>query len=115
MRLSRTITAPTARRGHVERAATSCEILIKYSSHDGRTFLSCSCSWLVSTSGFLKGSIEPVPRVAESGDDKGSLVQFGVNGGGVEVHVRVLAGHALDTGDGGHRVEAGDPGGALVL
>src|ERR687893_655113 len=51
MRLSRTITAPTASRGHVERVATSCEILIKYSSHEGRTFLRASCSREVSTAG----------------------------------------------------------------
>src|SRR3712207_5764292 len=98
MRLSRTITAPTASRGHVERAATSCEILIKYSSHDGRTFLSASCSRVVSTPGFLKRSIEPVARVAEARNYERSLVELRVNGRGVEVHVGVLSCDALDAG-----------------
>src|SRR4028118_484257 len=91
MRLSRTITAPTASRGQVERAATSCEILMKYSSHEGRTFFRVSCSRVVSTSGFLKGSIEPVARIAEARDYKRALVQLGVDGGGVDAHVRVLS------------------------
>src|SRR4028119_1869108 len=85
MRLSRTITAPTASRGHVDRVATSCEILMKYSSHEGRTFFRVSCSRVMSTSGFLKGSIEPVARVAEAGDDKRAPVQLwgaGTGGGG---------------------------------
>src|SRR4028119_2282359 len=98
MRLSRTITAPTASRGHVERVATSCEILMKYSSHEGRTFLRVSCSWVVSTSGFLKGSIEPVAGVAEARDDKRALVQLGVDGGGVEVDVGGLSGDGLAAG-----------------
>src|SRR3712207_4607315 len=95
MRLSRTITAPTASRGHVERVATSCEILIKYSSHEGRTLLSFSCSPEVSTCGLLKGSIEPVARVAEARNDKRALVELRVEGRGVEAHVRVLTGDPL--------------------
>src|SRR4028119_1098299 len=115
MRLSRTITAPTASRGHVERAATSCEILMKYSSHDGRTFFRVSCSRVVSIPGFLKGSIEPVARVAEARDYKRALVQLGIDGGGVEVHVGVLSCDALHAGHGGYGVEAGDPGRPLLL
>src|SRR4028118_1876822 len=101
MRLSRTITAPTASRGHVERVATSCEILMKYSSHEGRTFFRVSCSRVVSTSGFLKGSIEPVARVAEARNDKRALVQLGADGGGVEVDVGVLGREASHAGHGG--------------
>src|SRR4028119_690098 len=110
MRLSRTITAPTASRGPGDRVATSCEILMKYSSHEGRTFFRVSCSRVVSTSGFLKGSIEPVARVAEAGDDKRALVQLWVDGGGVEVNVGVLSCDALDAGHGGRGGEAGERG-----
>src|SRR5918997_2948062 len=115
MRLSRTITAPTASRGHVERVATSCEIRVKYSSHDGRTFFKASWSRVVSTPGSLKGSIEPVARVPEARHYERALVQLRVDGGGVEVHVGVLARHALDARHGGDGVEAGDPGRPLLL
>src|ERR671916_3462095 len=115
MRLSRTITAPTASRGHVERVATSCEIRMKYSSHDGRTFFKASWSRVVSTPGSLKGSIEPVARVPEPWHYERALVELGVDGGGVEVHVGVLARHALDARHGGDGVEAGDPGRPLLL
>src|SRR4028118_549181 len=86
MRLSRTITAPTASRGHVERVATSCEIRIKYSSHEGRTFFNASWSRVVSTPGSLKGSIEPVARVPEAWHYERPLVELRVDGGGGEVH-----------------------------
>src|SRR5688500_19685156 len=36
MMRSRTSTAPTYLRGHVERVATTCAMLMKYSSHDAR-------------------------------------------------------------------------------
>src|ERR687886_2968043 len=84
IRLSRTITAPTARRGQVERVATSCAMRMKYSSHEGRTFLRVSWEFEVSTAGSLKGSIEPVSGVAETGDDERAIVQLGVDGGCVE-------------------------------
>src|SRR4028118_779489 len=115
MLLSRRIAGPAAGRGQVERVATSCEILMKYSSHEGRTFFRVSCSRVVSTPGSLKGSIEPVARVAEARNYKRALVQLGVDGGGVEVHVGVLSCDALDAGHGGHGVEAGDPGRPLLL
>src|SRR3712207_3601187 len=115
MRLSLTTTAPTASRGHVERVATSCAIRMKYSSHDGRTRLSAACSFEVSTEGSLKCSIQPVPRVAETRHYKRTLVEFGVNGGGVEVHVGVLACEPLDARHGGDGVEAGDPGSPFLL
>src|SRR5918999_3323192 len=110
MRLSRTTTAPTASLGHVERVATSCAIRMKYSSHDGRARLVSA-----STSTLSKGSIQPVSRVAEPRHDKRTLVELGVDGGGVEVYVGVLAGEPLDARDGGDGVEAGDPGRPLVF
>src|ERR671921_1508448 len=115
MRLSRTITAPTASRGHVERVATSWAIRIKYSSQEGRTFFKASWEFEVSTAGSSKGSIESVSSVAEAGDDERAIVQFRVDGGGVEGYVGVLAGDALDAGHRGDRVEAGDPGRPLYL
>src|SRR5215204_3012013 len=87
MRLSRTITAPTASRGHVERVATSRAMDIKYSSHEGRTFFRASWEFEVSTAGSSKGSIESVSGVAEAGDDERAVVQFRVDGGGVEGHI----------------------------
>src|SRR5215210_2924208 len=115
MRLSRTITAPTASRGHVERVATSCAMRMKYSSQEGRTFFSVSWEFEVSVVGSLKGSIEAVSSVAQARDDKRVIVEFGIDGGSVEGHVGMLAGEALDTGHGGDRVEAGDPGRPLLL
>src|SRR5919107_5104713 len=115
MRLSRTITAPTARRGHVERVATSCAMRMKYSSQEGRTFFRASWELEVSAVGSLKCSIEPVSSVAEARDDKRAVVQLGVDGCGVEGHVGVLAGDALDAGYSGDGVEAGDPGRTLLL
>src|SRR5215212_3400508 len=115
MRLSRTITAPTARRGQVERVATSCAMRMKYSSQDGRARLRAACSPEVSTSALLKGSIQPVSRVAESRHDERGVVQLRVHGGGVEVYVGVFAGQALDAGHGCDGVEAGDPGRPFVL
>src|SRR5215212_6382105 len=115
MRLSRTITAPTARRGQVERVATSCAMRMKYSSHEGRTFLRVSCGCDVSTEVSLKGSIEPVSGVAEAGDDERALVQFRVDGCGVEGYVWVFPGEALDAGYRGDGVEAGDPGRPFFL
>src|SRR5215203_5589535 len=115
MRLSRTITAPTARRGHVERVATSCAMRMKYSSQEGRTFFRVSWEFEVSVAGFSKGSIEPVSSVAEARDDERAIVQLGVDGGGVESHVGVLIGDALDAWYCGDRVEAGDPGRPLFL
>src|SRR5215207_5144614 len=106
MRLSRTITAPTARRGQVERVATSCAMRMKYSSQEGRTFLRVSCELEVSTAGSLKGSIEPVSGVAEAGDDERAIVQLGIDCGGVEVHVGVLSREALHARHGGDGVEA---------
>src|SRR5215210_3343864 len=115
MRLSRTITAPTARRGQVERVATSCDMRMKYSSQEGRTFFRVSWAFEVSTAVSLKGSIEPVSRVTETGDDKGAVVQFGVDGCGVERHVGVLFRQAFHAWHGGDGVKAGDPGRALFL
>src|SRR3712207_5424313 len=109
MRLSRTITAPTARRGHVERVATSWAMRMKYSSQEGRILFRASWELEVSAAGSSKGSIEPVSGVAEAGDDERADVQLGVDGGGVEDHVGVLAGDALDAWHRGDRVEAGDP------
>src|SRR5215208_3546547 len=109
MRLSRTITAPTASRGHVERVATSCAMRMKYSSQEGRTLFRASAA------GSLKGSIESVSGVAEAWDDERAVVQFRVDGGGIEGHIGVLAGNALDTRHRGDRVEAGDPGRPLFL
>src|SRR5215203_29298 len=115
MRLSRTITAPTASRGHVERVATSWAMRIKYSSQEGRTFFRASWEFEVSTAGSSKGSIESVSGVAEAWDDERAVVQFRVDGGGIEGHIGVLAGNALDTRHRGDRVEAGDPGRPLFL
>src|SRR5215217_5677162 len=115
MRLSRTITAPTASRGHVERVATSCAMRMKYSSQEGRTFFRASWEFEVSIVGSSKGSIESVSSVAEAWDDERAIVQFRVDGGGVEGYVGVLAGDALDAGRRGDRVEAGDPGRPLYL
>src|SRR5215212_31735 len=115
MRLSRTITAPTARRGQVERVATSCAMRMKYSSQDGRARLRAACSSEVSTAGLLKGSIQSVSCVAETRHDKRGVVQLRVHGCGVEVHVGVLAGKALDAGHSGDGVKAGDPGRAFIL
>src|SRR5215203_991608 len=115
MRLSRTIRAPTASRGHVERVATSWAMRIKYSSHEGRTFCLASWEFEVSAAGSLKRSIESVSGVAETGDDERAVVQFRVDGGGVEGHVGVLAGNALDAWHGGDRVKARDPGRPLFL
>src|SRR4028118_43734 len=115
MLLSRRIAGPAAGRGQVERVATSCEILMKYSSHEGRTFFRVSCSRVVSTSGSLKGSIEPVAGVAEARNDKRAPVQLGAEGGGVEVDVGVLGCDAFYAGHGGDGVEAGDPGRPLLL
>src|SRR5215213_6202180 len=115
MRLSRTTTAPTASLGHVERVATSWAIRMKYSSHEGRARFSSACSSEVFTSALSKGSVQPVSRVAEARHDERTLVEFGVDGGGVEPHVGVLPGEALDTGHGGDGVEAGDPGRAFVF
>src|SRR5215210_9333438 len=115
MRLSRTITAPTASRGHVERVATSCAMRMKYSSQEGRTFFSVSWEFEVSVVGSLKGSIESVSGVAQAWDDERVVVEFGIDGGGVEGHVGVLAREAFDTGNCRDRVEAGDPGRTLLL
>src|SRR5215210_8543484 len=101
MRLSRTITAPTASRGHVERVATSWAMRIKYSSQEGLIFFRASWELEVSAAGSLKGSIESVSGVAEAGDDERAVVQFRVDGGGVESHVGVLAGNPVDAGHGG--------------
>src|SRR5215210_1136056 len=90
MRLSRTMTAPTASRGHVERVATSCAMRMKYSSHDGRVRFGAACSCEVSTEGSLKGSIQPVSCVTEARHYKGGVVELRVHGGGVEVRVGVL-------------------------
>src|SRR3712207_2915847 len=115
MRLSRIMTAPTASRGHVERVATSCAIRMKYSSHDGRARSSAVCSWEVSMSALSKGSIQSIPCVAEPGHYKGLVVELGVHGCGVEVHVGMLPGEPLDARHGGDGVDAGDPGRPLVL
>src|SRR5918994_4348321 len=115
MRLSRTITAPTASRGQVERVATSCAMRMKYSSHEGRTFFRVSWASELSTDVSLKRSIEPISGIAEARDDKRALVQFGIDGRRVEGHVGVLLRQALDAGHGGDGVEAGDPGCPLLL
>src|SRR5215207_4472949 len=115
MRLSRTITAPTASLGHVERVATSCAMRMKYSSQEGRTFFSVSWAFEVSVVGSLKGSIESVSGIAQARDDERAIVQLRVDGSGVEGDVGVFGGDALDTGDCGDRVEAGDPGRTLLL
>src|SRR5918994_7926660 len=101
MRLSRTITAPTASRGQVERVATSCAIRMKYSFQEGRTFFRTSWEFEVSGAGSSKGSIEPVSGVAEARDDERALVQFGVYGCGIERHVGVLFREALHARHGG--------------
>src|SRR5215203_6341473 len=84
MRLSRTITAPTARRGHVERVATSWAMRMKYSFQEGLSFFSASWELEVSAAGSLKRSIESVSGVAEAWDDERAIVQFRVDGCGVE-------------------------------
>src|SRR5919202_6784121 len=115
MRLSRTTTAPTASRGHVERVATSCAMRMKYSSQEGRAFFSAACSPEVSTEGSLKRSIQPIPRVAQARYDERVLIELRVQSCGVESNVGVLARHPLDTGHGGHGVQAGDPGRPVLL
>src|SRR3712207_6384800 len=109
------MSAPTASRGHVERVATSCAMRIKYSSQDGRARLSAACSCVVSTEGSLKRSIQPISCVAETGHDKGGVVELRVYGRGVEGHVGVLPGQPLDARHGGDGVEAGDPGRPFFL
>src|SRR5215210_6571890 len=113
--LSRTTTAPTARRGQVERVATWWAIRMKYSSHEGRVFFSAACSPEVSTEGSLKRSIKSVPRVAQSGHDERPFVELRVNGGGVEVRVGVFLRHSLDARRGGNGVQAGDPARPVLL
>src|SRR5215212_5243910 len=115
MRLSRTTTAPTASRGHVERVATSCAMRMKYSSQEGRAFFSAACSSEVSIEGSLKRSIQPIPRVAQPRHDKRFFVELRVHGGDVEVYVGILARHLLDAGDGGHGVLARGPVGPVLL
>src|SRR5215212_10159154 len=115
MRLSRMITAPTARRGHVERVATSCAMRIKYSSQEGRTFFRVSWEFEASAAGSLKRSIEPVSGIAKAWDDERAVVEFRVDGCGVEGHVGVLAGNPFDAWHRSDRVEAGDPGRSLFL
>src|SRR5215211_6146480 len=115
MRLSRMITAPTARRGHVERVATSCAMRIKYSSQEGRTFFRGSWEFEASAAGSLKRSIEPVSGIAKAWDDERAVVEFRVDGCGVEGHVGVLAGNPFDARHRSDRVEAGDPGRSLFL
>src|SRR4028119_1149769 len=102
-------TAPTASLGQVERVATSWAMRTKYSSQDGRAFLSAACCPEVSTDGSLKRSIQPVPRVAEARHDECPFVELRVDGGGVEARVGVLSGHPLDPGRGGDGVKARDP------
>src|SRR5215212_2869373 len=114
MRLSRTTTAPTASLGHVERVATSCAIRMKYSSHEGRARFSAACSSEVFTSALSKGSIQPVSRVAEARHDKRTFVEFGVDGGSVEVAVGVLPGETREAGHGGEGGSAGDPARGLL-
>src|ERR687889_1493628 len=109
MRLSLTITAPTASRGQVERVATSWAMRMKYSSHEGRAFLSAACCPEVSTEGSLKRSIQPVPRITETRHDERPFVQFRVDGSGVEARLGVLSGHPLDARRSGDGVKAGDP------
>src|SRR5918911_3691989 len=113
--LSRTTTAPTARRGQVERVATSWAMRMKYSSHEGRAFFRAACSPEVSTEGSLKRSIQSVPRVAQARYDERVLIELRVQSCGVESHVGVLARHPLDTRHGGHGVQAGDPGRPIFL
>src|SRR5215212_6121887 len=115
MRLSRTITAPTARRGQVERVATPWAMRMKYSSHEGRAFFSAACSSEMSVEGSLRRSIEPVSRVAQARHDKRSFIELRVHGGSVEVRVGVLLGYPLDSGRGGHSVQAGDPTRPILL
>src|SRR5918998_5758048 len=109
MRLSRTITAPTARRGQVERVATSWAIRMKYSSQEGRTFFSAACSFVVSTEGSLKRSIQPISRVAKARNNKRPIVQLRVYGGCVEPCIGMFSGHTLDAGRSGYGVQAADP------
>src|ERR671932_46477 len=106
--LSRTTTAPTARRGQVERVATSWAMRMKYSSHEGRTCFSASCCPEVSIEGSLERSIQPVPRVAESRHDKRIIVELRVQGSSVEVYIGMLVRHPLYAGHGGHGVKTGD-------
>src|SRR5688572_33005957 len=104
MRLSRTITAPTARRGHVERVATSFSIRMKYSSQEGRTLFRASWEFEVSTAGSSKGSIESVSGVAQAWDDERAVVQFRVDGCGVEGHVGIFVGNPFDARHGSYGV-----------
>src|SRR5918993_3349377 len=115
IRLSRTTTAPTASRGHVERVATSCAMRMKYSSQEGRAFFSAACSCEVSTEGSLKCSIQPISRIAQPRHDKRVLVELRVHGGDVEVHGGVLVRHPLDARHGGPSVQARDPFGPVLL
>src|SRR5918995_1566312 len=115
MRLSRTITAPTASRGHVERVATSWAMRMKYSSQEGRTLFRASWEFEVPAAGSLKGSIESVSGVAQARDDERAVVQLRVDGCCVEGHVGVLVGNTFDAWHGGDRVEAGDPGRPFFL
>src|SRR5215207_3552761 len=88
---------------------------MKYSSHEGRTFLRVSWEFEVSIAGSLKGSIKPVSSVAETGDDERAIVQLGVYGSGVEVHVRMLTRDALHARHSRDGVEARDPGRPLLF
>src|ERR687897_3039892 len=115
IRLSRTTTAPTASRGHVERVATSCAMRMKYSSQEGRAFFSAACSSEVSIEGSLKRSIQPISRVAQSRHDKRVLVETRIYGGDIEVYVGIFARHPLDTGHGCHGVQTRDPFGPVLL
>src|SRR5918995_835256 len=109
IRLSRTITAPTASRGYVERVATSCAMRMKYSSQEGRAFFSAACSCEVSTEGSLKCSIQPISRIAQPRHDKRILVELRVHGGDVEGRGGGLGRHPVDPPHRGHRVAGKDP------
>lgn len=86
MRFSFTMMAPTARRKHVVRVATSSAKVIKYSSHEGRSCLIMKLpppllnQFALNRRAF--GTKNAIARVAQAGDDVGILVKTFVDSAG---------------------------------
>lgn len=79
------MTAPTARRMHVVRVATSFASVMKYSSQLGRwSSGSIAAPPLKPAAFLLLGAENPVAGVAEAGDYVGMFVQAFVDGAGVD-------------------------------
>lgn len=78
--------APTARRKHVVRVATSSAKVIKYSSHEGRSCLIIRPSLPLLSQFALNrrafGTENAIARVTQAGDDVGILIKTFVDSAG---------------------------------